>query len=1042
MNTTKSKLKSPDTLQRRQRTFTNAICISSTELNTSILSDYPQIMLQRIMESDTNFLSPPTPEVTSPKKKTLFAPPEPDENENPHPMDVFIELFLNSCPIFRQILLKQVRSVRKALPLILHPDKNHAPIFIYHAYQAFMTHWVEDKYALTCTIPTTNLPIVAFIRVGNIHSRASKSELLNKVLNEVDNCFFSRNCFRSIKKSNIHEGTVEINWFTPNGDRIQEDLYYRPVAFMNLRGDATIYSKQCKFLSKVCNFACIFFSMCDLSEDEFKQLEEIYNNCDKQKCILISLSFDKQIAERYQSTFSHSLDTINYGNNINTTSDDIRNSLKHSLHSITPESGRSLLYCKQIAVECGMKVDNFDENMLVYQTQAEFVCKAIYRIEDTINDFIDSRNNNIDYYLPLQGQSWIDFCEIDIQRYKRLTLCEYNANEKRQLGRDSQRNILLNEKPNYLVCLLKTLNSIPQEDVNNLNYIWSSLITQLDTIFFTLRGPHTSRSNTLTPFSHESISIYNNDNETVDLSSLGCSALIDNDARHNSNNTCQLTQSLPLIKGQDKIVGIEHVMREIAQFYITYSASKSEDQEIIKQMYNIDPETLPFIAARLLLRGYSLEILDGSVNHIPLTWIHSVLQSVSTIVGQMKRVFVVSMLGVQSSGKSTLFNTMFGVQFPVSSGRCTRGVYMQLVRIDERISGELGYNYVILIDTEGLRGNSLEMTASTKHDNELATFVVGLSDITIANINAEDTTLLQDILQIIALAFIRMRLTYSKPKCIFVHHNVNDLAARNNLQESRKCFIETLNTMTHYAAEHEHQSETFRSFNDVISFDYDKDVVYFPSPFQAHFMIPTVSKEYVKSAKELKFTVLNSCRQNKFNFETFSTWGVKLRNLWESILKESFAFHYLNLVEVKAHHQLEIELCRWNCQFSRNMATWASKAINKIMNVDCEELSNLQNTLKFELWKISNSEHIKEQDRIKTEFFTDLKTNGLFIKWKEETKEYFRMNREREKRKIQQDIEKLIDTQFKSFKWNKQFEHAKLELLGKHKILLRAENPK
>jgi predicted GTPase len=41
-------------------------------------------------------------------------------------------------------------------------------------------------------------------------------------------------------------------------------------------------------------------------------------------------------------------------------------------------------------------------------------------------------------------------------------------------------------------------------------------------------------------------------------------------------------------------------------------------------------------------------------------------------------------MGVQSSGKSTLLNTMFGIQMRTSVGQCTRGVNMQLLAVDGR----------------------------------------------------------------------------------------------------------------------------------------------------------------------------------------------------------------------------------------------------------------------------------------------------------------------------------------------------------------------
>jgi ABC-type cobalamin/Fe3+-siderophores transport system ATPase subunit len=40
-----------------------------------------------------------------------------------------------------------------------------------------------------------------------------------------------------------------------------------------------------------------------------------------------------------------------------------------------------------------------------------------------------------------------------------------------------------------------------------------------------------------------------------------------------------------------------------------------------------------------------------------------------------EKVFVISVLGPLSSGKSTLLNFLFGCNFKASEGRCTKGVY-------------------------------------------------------------------------------------------------------------------------------------------------------------------------------------------------------------------------------------------------------------------------------------------------------------------------------------------------------------------------------
>ena len=45
----------------------------------------------------------------------------------------------------------------------------------------------------------------------------------------------------------------------------------------------------------------------------------------------------------------------------------------------------------------------------------------------------------------------------------------------------------------------------------------------------------------------------------------------------------------------------------------------------------------------------------------------------------------------------------------------------------------MNYDYILVVDTEGLRAPELKDTNRT-HDNELATFVVGLANLTIVNI--------------------------------------------------------------------------------------------------------------------------------------------------------------------------------------------------------------------------------------------------------------------------------------------------------------------
>jgi pantothenate kinase-related protein Tda10 len=76
-------------------------------------------------------------------------------------------------------------------------------------------------------------------------------------------------------------------------------------------------------------------------------------------------------------------------------------------------------------------------------------------------------------------------------------------------------------------------------------------------------------------------------------------------------------------------------------------------------------------------QGQPFEILDGN----NLEFLKQVYQKVQIDRMQNDEIFVISIIGPQSSGKSLLLNTLFGAQFLSSAGRCTRGIYGCLIDI-------------------------------------------------------------------------------------------------------------------------------------------------------------------------------------------------------------------------------------------------------------------------------------------------------------------------------------------------------------------------
>ena len=126
-----------------------------------------------------------------------------------------------------------------------------------------------------------------------------------------------------------------------------------------------------------------------------------------------------------------------------------------------------------------------------------------------------------------------------------------------------------------------------------------------------------------------------------------------------------------------KRISIEIIWREIAL--------ATNTNENIQQNMQIFSKSL-----ELIFKGQPFEILDGDNFYFNNIFLKNIFQNRNI---KMK---VISILGPQNSGKSTLLNFMFGCDFSVNDGRCTRGIYGSLIK-----SNHKEFDYFLILDTEG-----------------------------------------------------------------------------------------------------------------------------------------------------------------------------------------------------------------------------------------------------------------------------------------------------------------------------------------------------
>ena len=183
--------------------------------------------------------------------------------------------------------------------------------------------------------------------------------------------------------------------------------------------------------------------------------------------------------------------------------------------------------------------------------------------------------------------------------------------------------------------------------------------------------------------------------------------------------------------------------------------------------------------------------------------------------------FVLSVLGIQSTEKSALdlLGTLFGLPCNITADQCTRGVYMQLLPVNNSFRENMNCDYVLIVNAEGLYAPELELHGS-KSEYELAALAVGIADFTVFNLFDGYQRDLYGVLQGVLHVLIRNRKSIIiNLNCVFVHQNTPYMFAESNRVLQRQIFqLVKLDEMTRAAGVTENYEELYNSFSDVINF--------------------------------------------------------------------------------------------------------------------------------------------------------------------------------------------------------------------------------
>lgn len=271
---------------------------------------------------------------------------------------------------------------------------------------------------------------------------------------------------------------------------------------------------------------------------------------------------------------------------------------------------------------------------------------------------------------------------------------------------------------------------------------------------------------------------------------------------------------------------------------------------------------------------------------------------------------------------------------------------MLFLKVGEDIKRDLNFDFIILIDTEGLRSPELaQLEDSYEHDNQLATFVIGLSDVTIINIAMENAIEMKDVLQIAAHAFLRMKQIGKKPVCHFVHQNVAGVSAHAKSMTERKHLLDQLNEMTQIAAEMERQP-SIQAFTDVLDYDMEQNNWNIPGLWHGTPPMAPVNTGYSEAVAEFKRNLLVTLKRDRSSeasqIPEFLEW---MRSLWKAVKYENFIFSFRNTLVAHAYNNLCKEFNQWEWEFRREILSWLKEAELEILNTDNESQMETWNRL-------------------------------------------------------------------------------------------------
>uniref|UniRef100_A0A3B5M0R5 GTPase, very large interferon inducible 1-like 2 n=1 Tax=Xiphophorus couchianus TaxID=32473 RepID=A0A3B5M0R5_9TELE len=435
--------------------------------------------------------------------------------------------------------------------------------------------------------------------------------------------------------------------------------------------------------------------------------------------------------------------------------------------------------------------------------------------------------------------------------------------------------------------------------------------------------------------------LHNTENTTQHLEStpeLSCS----NEEQLYLEDSCEDAKALysQSLESKTYNLGIEHFFREMGLIFELTRTSGS--QNVLR---------LPKLAADLLLHGVPLELMDGDASNVPICWLGSIFAELNHSLHQEKlRTRVLTILGNHHARNAVVLSGLFGVELQEGWKRTSRGVYMAVLSLPDDCRKDLDYDLLLLIDVEGLglASGGIE-TDMLIHDNMMATFAIGLSDVLLQNISPHAGEEIETTFKVMVSSLLRSKECGVFPICNLL---VQDEGLDAVLQASQLRHVCKML-----------QTEDKGNVNNHYALN-TSSTTFVKGPWPNMSLSETVDKQYTNDVLKLKETLFGALKRCSTKSEESDFIG-RLSKVWDAVKSDSFSISLQNINMALGFSLLCTEFSQWEDGLLESMESWLMGATTKIIATKALD-GTAQDALLSELKKEAQEEVKSEVHKLKS----------------------------------------------------------------------------